>query len=233
MKFRVDVDVPAASPARSACTAPERLNRRKDLVGFNSRMAFALPADGSGHEGARSRCGCARERAVRRQGRLEGGQGPTLRAAPVTKAFPIAIEAGRRWEPRGSRPSGRTRRRREKKIAPEHEPRGRTKRALERVRLGRRWRPSLRPASAVSRRRSKSARGAGGGNERWISYPARPRYASTTVFENCYKGGRIGRRKRGKRPGSTRKRPGRLGSARGVLYSRAGPSSSSTHRCMI
>ena len=93
MKFRVDVDVPAGHPARSACTAPERLNRRKDLVGFNSRMAFALPADGSGHEGReiKVRLCDASGRCVAKAGL---GLRATLRAAPVTKAFPIFDRGG-------------------------------------------------------------------------------------------------------------------------------------------
>ena len=93
MKFRVDVDVPAGHPARGACTAPERLNRRKDFVGFNSRMAFALPADGSGHEGReiKVRLCDASGRCVAKAGL---GLRATLRAAPVTKAFPIFDRGG-------------------------------------------------------------------------------------------------------------------------------------------
>ncbi len=93
MKFRVDVDVPAGHPARGACTAPERLNRRKDFVRFNSRMAFALPADGSGHEGReiKVRLCDASGRCVAKAGL---GLRATLRAAPVTKAFPIFDRGG-------------------------------------------------------------------------------------------------------------------------------------------
>jgi hypothetical protein len=91
--FRVAVDADAhfvrgATPARAFDN-----KHRRDVVTFNSRLAFSLPASSDGHAGKRV------------EARLCDGAGRTvaktavllraaLRAAPVTKAFPLHDRAG-------------------------------------------------------------------------------------------------------------------------------------------
>jgi hypothetical protein len=91
--FRVAVDADAHS-VRGATPARAFDNKhRRDVVTFNSRLAFSLPASSDGHAGKRV------------EARLCDGAGRTvaktavllraaLRAAPVTKAFPLHDRAG-------------------------------------------------------------------------------------------------------------------------------------------
>jgi hypothetical protein len=91
--FRVAVDADAHS-VRGATPARAFDNKhRRDVVTFNSRLAFSLPASSDGHAGKRV------------EARLCDGAGRTvaktavllraaLRAAPVTKSFPLHDRAG-------------------------------------------------------------------------------------------------------------------------------------------
>ena len=92
--FRVAVDAGANASIRGSTTARAFDNkRRRDVVTFNKRLAFSLPASSDGHAGKKI------------EARLCDGEGRTiaktamllraaLRAAPVTKSFPLHDRAG-------------------------------------------------------------------------------------------------------------------------------------------
>ena len=92
--FRVAVDAGANASIRGSTTARAYDNkRRRDVVTFNKRLAFSLPASSDGHAGKKI------------EARLCDGDGRTiaktalilraaLRAAPVTKSFPLHDRAG-------------------------------------------------------------------------------------------------------------------------------------------
>ena len=92
--FRVAVDAGANASIRGSTTARAYDNkRRRDVVTFNKRLAFSLPASSDGHAGEKI------------EARLCDGDGRTiaktalilraaLRAAPVTKSFPLHDRAG-------------------------------------------------------------------------------------------------------------------------------------------
>ena len=93
--FRVAVDAgPRNASIRGTTTARAFDNkRRRDVVTFNKRLAFSLPASSDGHAGKKI------------EARLCDGEGRTiaktamllraaLRAAPVTKSFPLHDRAG-------------------------------------------------------------------------------------------------------------------------------------------
>ena len=92
--FRVAVDADKSGFVRGSTPARAFDNkRRRDVVTFNSRLAFSLPASSDGHAGKRV------------EARLCDGAGRTvaktavllraaLRAAPVTKSFPLHDRAG-------------------------------------------------------------------------------------------------------------------------------------------
>lgn len=92
--FRVAVDAGANASIRGSTAARAFDNkRRRDVVTFNKRLAFSLPASSDGHAGKKI------------EARLCDGEGRTiaktamllraaLRAAPVTKSFPLHDRAG-------------------------------------------------------------------------------------------------------------------------------------------
>lgn len=92
--FRVAVDAGANASIRGSTNARAFDNkRRRDAVTFNKRLAFALPASSDGHAGKKI------------EARVCDGEGRTiaktamllraaLRAAPVTKSFPLHDRAG-------------------------------------------------------------------------------------------------------------------------------------------
>ena len=92
--FRVAVDAGANASIRGSTNARAFDNkRRRDAVTFNKRLAFSLPASSDGHAGKKI------------EARVCDGEGRTiaktamllraaLRAAPVTKSFPLHDRAG-------------------------------------------------------------------------------------------------------------------------------------------
>lgn len=89
--FRVAVDADGATgPIRGATSARAS---KKGVVTFNSRLAFSLPASSDGHAGGRVEARLC-DAAGRTTAKTAVPLRAALRAAPVTKAFPLHDRAG-------------------------------------------------------------------------------------------------------------------------------------------
>lgn len=94
----VRVEVDAAGGVAKGATPAAAVDRRGETVSFNSRLKFAVKADKTGHEGRQIRVRLCDEsgKTIAKAGLLLRA---VLRAAPVTKSFPLY---GRDGETAGS-----------------------------------------------------------------------------------------------------------------------------------
>ena len=87
-RHSVRVEVDAAGGVAKGATPAAATDRRGETTSFNSRLKFAVKADTNGHEGRQIRVRLCEEsgKTVAKAGLLLRA---VLRAAPVTKSFPL------------------------------------------------------------------------------------------------------------------------------------------------